>query len=76
MYHSELNKYVSKLDTKYQEVLQALFFEGMTQAEMSEKTGIALGTIKTRLRIALRELREIYNKPSIVALLVSLLYGG
>ncbi|MEM9545736.1 MAG: sigma-70 family RNA polymerase sigma factor [Bacteroidota bacterium] len=76
LYHSELNKYVSKLDTKYQQVLQALFFEGMTQAEMSEKTGIALGTIKTRLRIALRELREIYNKPSIVALLVSLLYGG
>ena len=75
-HHSELNSHVSRLDSKYQEVLQALFFEGLTQAEMSKKTGIALGTIKTRLRIALRELREIYNKPSIVILIVSLFYGG
>ena len=76
LYHSELNRYIGRLDIKYQEVLQALFFEGMTQAEMSEKTGIALGTIKTRLRIALRELREVYNEPSIVILILSLLYGG
>jgi len=61
LYHSELNKYISCLDEKYQEVLQALFFEGMTHVEMSEKTGIALGTIK---------------KPSIVILILSLLYGG
>ncbi len=76
LYHSELNKYIAKLDEKYQEVLKALYFDGMTQAEMSENTGIALGTIKTRLRIALRELREIYNKPTIVILILSLLYGG
>ena len=76
LYHSELNRYISCLDEKYQHVLQALFFEGLTQAEMSEKTGIALGTIKTRLRIALRELREIYNEPSIVILILSVLYGG
>jgi len=75
LYHSELNKHITKLDPKYQEVLQSLFFEGMTHMEMSEKTGIALGTIKTRLRIALRELREIYNEPSIVILILSVLYG-
>lgn len=76
LYHSELSKYILKLDPKYQDVLQGLFFEGLTQIEMSEKTGIALGTIKTRLRIALRELREIYNEPSIIITLISLLYGG
>lgn len=76
LYHSELNKHISMLDSKYQEVLQSLFFDGMTQIEMSENTGIALGTIKTRLRIALRELREIYNEPSIVILILSVLYGG
>ena len=76
LYHSELNKYILKLETKYQEVLQSLFFEGLTHVEMSKKTGIALGTIKTRLRIALRELREIYNVPSFVILIISLLYGG
>lgn len=73
--HSELNTHISMLEPKYQEVLQSLFFEGLTHVEMSNETGIALGTIKTRLRIALRELREIYNEPSII-ILISLLYGG
>lgn len=78
LYHSELGKHISKLEPKYQEVLQSLFFEGMTHVEMSKKTGIALGTIKTRLRIALRELREIYTEPSIVIVItvISMIYGG
>lgn len=76
LYHSELEEHISMLEPKYQEVLQSLFYEGLTHVEMSKKTGIALGTIKTRLRIALRELREIYNEPSIIILIISLLYGG
>ncbi|MDF1694410.1 MAG: sigma-70 family RNA polymerase sigma factor [Saprospiraceae bacterium] len=76
LYHSELAKHISLLDPKYQEVLKSLFYEGLTQLEMSKKTGIALGTIKTRLRIALRELRGIYNEPSIVVMILSVLYGG
>lgn len=76
LYHSELEKHISMLESKYQQVLQSLFFEGLTHIEMSEKTGIALGTIKTRLRIALRKLREIYNVPSIAVILISVLYGG
>ena len=76
LYHSELEKHISMLESKYQQVLQSLFFEGLTHIEMSEKTGIALGTIKTRLRIALRKLREIYNVPMIVIISISLLYGG
>ena len=76
LYHSELNAYISKLEPKYQQILQSLFFDGLTHNEMSEKTGIALGTIKSRLRIALRELREIYKEPLIVVLIISWLYGG
>jgi RNA polymerase sigma-70 factor (ECF subfamily) len=76
LYHSELEKQISNLEPKYQEVLQSLFFDGMTQMELSKKTGIALGTIKTRLRIALRELRDIYNEPSIIISIICMLYGG
>lgn len=76
LYHSELATQMKMLEPKYQEVLQSLFFEGLTQMEMSKKTGIALGTIKTRLRIALRELRHIYNEPSIVIILLIMLHGG
>ncbi|MDX1315893.1 MAG: sigma factor-like helix-turn-helix DNA-binding protein, partial [Eudoraea sp.] len=46
---------------KYQIVLEALFFQGMTQQEASEELEIPLGTIKSRLKIGLRELRKIYG---------------
>ena len=76
LYHSELEEHISRLEPKYQEVLRSLFFDGMTQVEMSKETGIALGTIKTRLRIALRELRQIYSIASVVVSIICLLYGG
>lgn len=56
----DLQVHLSDLDDKYKETLVALFFKGFTQREWSEKSGIPLGTIKTRLKIALRELRKTY----------------
>lgn len=57
----DLQKHVATLDSKYQIVLKALFFEGMTQQEASEELSIPLGTVKSRLKIGLRELQKIYN---------------
>jgi len=57
----DIKKHLSTLDEKYQIVLNALFFEGMTQQEASEELDIPLGTIKSRLKIGLRELKKIYN---------------
>ena len=57
----DIRKHLSSLDLKYQVVLNALFFEGMTQQEASEELNIPLGTIKSRLKIGLRELKKIYN---------------
>ena len=42
-------------------MLNALYFEGMTQQEASEELNIPLGTIKSRLKIGLRELKKVYN---------------
>ena len=56
----DLKKHVANLDSKYQIVLNALYFEGMTQQEASEELNIPLGTIKSRLKIGLRELKKIY----------------
>ncbi len=64
---------VNELDEKYQIVLQALFFEGMTQQEASEKLEMPLGTVKTRLKIALRELRKVYGLWAAVGGLMHLL---
>lgn len=57
----DLKHHLATLDLKYQTVLNALFFEGMTQQEASDELNIPLGTIKSRLKIGLRELKKIYN---------------
>lgn len=57
----DIKKHLNSLDEKYQIVINALFFEGMTQQEASEELDIPLGTIKSRLKIGLRELKKIYN---------------
>ncbi len=57
----DLREHVTKLEEKYQIVLNALFFEGMTQQEASDELDIPLGTIKSRLKIGLRDLRKIFN---------------
>lgn len=57
----DIKKHLSSLDVKYQIVINALFFEGMTQQEASDELEIPLGTIKSRLKIGLRELKKIYN---------------
>lgn len=58
----DLKQHVEKLDQKYKTVLNALYFEGMTQQEASDELNIPLGTIKSRLKIALRELKKVYDE--------------
>ncbi|WP_147678366.1 RNA polymerase sigma factor [Algibacter pacificus] len=57
----DIQKHLNTLEKKYQIVINALFFEGMTQQEASDELDIPLGTIKSRLKIGLRELKKIYN---------------
>ena len=56
----DLKEHVATLEEKYQVVLKALFFEGMTQQEASDELEIPLGTVKSRLKIGLRELKKLY----------------
>ncbi len=62
---------LDKIESKYQIVLEALFFQGMTQQEASDELDIPLGTIKSRLKIGLRELKKIYG-PALVLLALTL----
>ena len=62
----DMKKQLDRIEDKYRIVLEALFFEGMTQQEASEELGIPLGTIKSRLKIGLRELKKIYGAASLL----------
>ncbi len=70
----DMRQNLEKIELKYQIVLDALFFQGMTQQEASDELDIPLGTIKSRLKIGLRELKKIYDPPvTLLAILISVL---
>ena len=46
------------LPAEQREVLEQAFFQGLSQREIAEATGIPLGTVKTRTLLAMRKLRE------------------
>ena len=69
----DVQENLDKIEPKYKVVLEALFFGGMTQQEASDELDIPLGTIKSRLKIGLRELREIYGTSMVLALVLSFL---
>jgi len=69
----DVRENLEKIEEKYQIVLDALFFKGMTQQEASDELDIPLGTIKSRLKIGLRELRKIYDPTAMLALFISVL---
>lgn len=52
-------KFVSKLADKCIEVIELLYFKGYTQAEAAEALEMPIGTIKTRNRNCIQELRNI-----------------
>ncbi len=68
--HLDVKNHVNSLEEKYQVVIDALFFQGMTQQEASEALDVPLGTIKSRLKIGLRELRKIFGPEALVILVM------
>lgn len=59
--HIGLSKVLSQLKEDYRTIIDLAYFKGFTQEEISKKLDIPLGTIKTRSRNALIELRAILN---------------
>jgi len=52
-------KFVSKLAKKCIEIIELLYFKGYTQKEASETLDMPIGTIKTRNRNCINQLREM-----------------
>ena len=61
-----LRKWVGNLDEKYRQVIDLVYFQGFTQKEVEEHLGIPLGTVKSRLRIGLRELRNVFDDSNLI----------
>lgn len=54
-----LRKIVYKLKEEYRVLVELSYFEGFTQDEISKMLKIPLGTVKTRLRTALIQLKQV-----------------
>jgi RNA polymerase sigma-70 factor, ECF subfamily len=59
---SELREHVRaalrELPAEQREVLELGYFNGLSQTEIADATGQPLGTVKTRMRLAMQKLRE------------------
>ena len=49
---------MAELPAEQRQALELAYFNGLSQSEIAEKTGQPLGTIKTRMRLAMNKLRE------------------
>lgn len=54
-----LHKQIASLKPEQKSIIDLAYFSGYTQEEISREMGIPLGTVKTRMRTAIIELRKI-----------------
>lgn len=57
-----LRKVVHQLKEEYKVLVELAYFQGFTQDEISKMLDIPLGTVKTRLRTALIQLRTVIKQ--------------
>lgn len=58
--HIGVGETVSRLDPKLRLIIDLLYFEGFTQQEVADHLKLPLGTVKTRTRTALQQLKTLY----------------
>lgn len=56
-----LGQLVKKLTPGCREIIEWMYFDGYTQQEIADNFGIPLGTVKSRTRLALKELRHYFT---------------
>ena len=54
---------LSRIPEEHREVLTLAYFEGLSQREISRRTGVPLGTIKSRTTAAMKRLHRIMTHP-------------
>ena len=71
---SGLMQVIQRLDEKYQQVINLIYLQGFTQKETADELNIPLGTVKSRVKIAIRELRGLLgDNPLLILVIITLL---
>lgn len=64
-----LRQLVEKLPNSCREVIEWMYFEGLTQQEISAQFGIPLGTVKSRTRLAIKHLRTYFESNNAISII-------
>ena len=56
-----VRKVVDQLRPEYRSIIDLVYFQGYTQAEVADELEIPLGTVKTRVKAALAQLRTLIS---------------
>lgn len=65
-----LRKVLERLDYQNRRIIDLLYFQDFTQKEASEALNMPLGTVKSRVRKAIMQLREILRNENFVRIFV------
>jgi RNA polymerase sigma factor (sigma-70 family) len=52
---------LKNLPNEQKEIIELMYFDGFSQSEIAEAMGIPLGTVKSRVRLALTKLKKLLN---------------
>ena len=58
--HIGLKQLINMLSPAQMIILEMVYFQGYTQVEVAEVLNIPVGTVKTRIRIAIKTLRSLF----------------
>jgi RNA polymerase sigma-70 factor (ECF subfamily) len=59
--HIGIKEVIRKLNTKYANIIDLLYFQGYSQSEAAEYLDLPLGTVKTRARTAIQSLKNLLS---------------
>lgn len=59
--HIGLEKVIDTLDASHRIIIEMAYFKGYSQNEIAKELSLPLGTVKTRVRSALIQLRKVLN---------------
>ena len=59
--HIGLREVTEKLRPEQKQIIDLMYFEGLTQSEIAEEFNIPLGTVKTRARSAIKTLGKLFK---------------